>query len=70
MLQEASTGGNVRGTIMFERMDDADDSIMVTGTVSGKTFIENWPPSWLEATIQAHCFFFIDQMCFIYLPDS
>ncbi|KAF0292514.1 Superoxide dismutase [Cu-Zn] [Amphibalanus amphitrite] len=35
VLQEASTGGNVRGTIMFERMDDADDSIMVTGTVSG-----------------------------------
>uniref|UniRef100_A0A6C0S3C8 Superoxide dismutase [Cu-Zn] n=1 Tax=Semibalanus balanoides TaxID=94630 RepID=A0A6C0S3C8_SEMBA len=33
VLQEASTGGNVAGTIMFERNDD--DTIMVTGAVSG-----------------------------------
>ena len=37
VLQEASAGGSVGGTIMFERMEDDDDSIMVTGAVSGRT---------------------------------
>ena len=38
VLQEASAGGSVAGTLMFERLEDDMDSIMITGAVSGGFF--------------------------------